>query len=366
MRLYRMELYKLWHKKGVMICGVCMILIMVFYFAMTVSEELAVVDGMRYDGYEAVKVNRRITEEYRGALTDEKVSAMVERYGLPSEVKYDHPGWQDGNYLNNFVTTYLSDGYLRDWDTYMAPTRVYAIADTELGEVQRVSGREISFAYTHGWMTLLDTVQIGMVLASILLLLALSPVFAQEGQTGMLPLLFTTQEGKGKDVRAKIAAAFTLTVIVYAVAVLLSFAMSACIYGMDGKECAVCVVMEKQLNARMRTAYMSAGSFTGIILGMAFLAMLLLCAVTLCVSAHYKTTFGSVVAAGILWALPMLVSMFFGGLGYFLTSCMPLFLIMTDLVYEAVEWGREPMMIPVIAVVFLLCMQEGYRAYRRM
>ena len=211
MRLYRMELYKLWHKKGFLICGVCMILITGFYFATTVGSESAAVDGVRYSGYEAVKVNRQITEEYRGTLTDEKVSAMVERYGLPSEVVYDYPGWQDGNYLNNFVTTYLSDGYLRDWNAYKAPTQVYAIADTELGKVQRASGTEIQFAYTNGWTTFLDTLQMGMMLASILLLMSLSTLFAQEGQAKMLPLLFTTQEGKEKDVYAKIAAAFTLT-----------------------------------------------------------------------------------------------------------------------------------------------------------
>ncbi|MBD5506321.1 MAG: ABC transporter permease [Lachnospiraceae bacterium] len=366
MRLYRMELYKLWHKKGFVICGICMILITGFYFATTVGSESAAVDGVRYSGYEAVKVNRRITEEYRGALTDEKVSAMVERYGLPSEVVYDYPGWRDGNYLNDFVTTYLSDGYKRDWNAYKAPTQVYAIADTELGKVQRVSGTEIQFAYTNGWTTFLDTMQMGMMLASILLLMSISTLFAQEGQAKMLPLLFTTQEGKEKDVYAKIAAAFTLTIIVYSMIVLLCFVMSACVYGMDGGGCAICIVLSQPLRADLKTGYMSAGTFTGITLGLNFLALLLLCAITMCASAHCKSTFGAVTTAGILWALPLLIRMFFGGIGYFFTSCMPLFLIMTGSVYEAVEWRREAMMIPLIAVVFALCVEEGYRVYRRM
>lgn len=179
------------------------------------------IDGERYSGYEAVKVNRRITEEYQGVLTDEKVAEIVNQYGLPSEVVYDLPGWRDGNYLNAFVTDYLSDGYLRDWNNYKAPARTYAIADTELGELQRVTGREIRLAYTHGWKALLDALQTGMVLASILIIVSVSTVFARERQTKMLPLLFTAQDGRGKDAWAKIAAAFSLTIVVYSVTVLL-------------------------------------------------------------------------------------------------------------------------------------------------
>lgn len=130
--------------------------------------------------------------------------------------------------------------------------------------------------------------------------------------------------------------------------------------------CGICIVLSQPLRADLKTGYMSAGTFAGIILGMNFLALLLLCAITMCASAHCKSTFGAVTTAGILWALPLLIRMFFGGAGYFFTSCMPLFLIMTGSVYEAVEWRREAMMIPLIAVVLLLCVEEGYRVYRRM
>ena len=146
-----MELYKLWHQKIFAICAVCTVLITVFYFgALEVDMEIAMVDGQRYYGYEAVKINRQITEKYRGELTDEKVAGIVEEYGLPSEVVYDYPGWRDANYLNGFVTDYLSDGYKRDWNNYKAPTAVYAIADTQLGEIEHAMGGKILFAYTKG------------------------------------------------------------------------------------------------------------------------------------------------------------------------------------------------------------------------
>ncbi|MDE6388008.1 MAG: ABC transporter permease [Lachnospiraceae bacterium] len=366
MKLYGMELYKLWHQKAFGICAVCIVLFTVFWFwAAEIDMEIATVDGNRYYGYEAVKVNRQITEKYRGALTNEKVAEMIEEYGFPSEVVYDYPGWRDANYLNGFVTEYLSDGYKRDWNNYKVPTKAYAIADTELGEIERAMGGEITFAYTNGWKAFLDTLQMGMVLANVLVLLSVSTVFAQEGQTKMLPLLFTTQNGKEKDAWAKIAAAFTLTIIVYTVMVLLCLVMSVCVFGLDGAECPLGLALSKQMLIRISASYMPVVSFALIVLGMDFLAMLLLCAITMCVSAHCKSTFAAVAMAAILWGTPLLIRMLFGGFLYFLTSCMPLFLIMTDSVYESISWGREYATLWVIIMMTIICVEEGWQVYRR-
>ena len=53
----------------------------------------------------------------------------------------------------------------------------------------------------------------------------------------MLPLLFTAQKGKEGDAKAKIAAAFTLTVIIYSVVVIITLLLCACVFGLDGAEC---------------------------------------------------------------------------------------------------------------------------------
>lgn len=361
-----MELYKLWHQKVFMICAVCTVFFLIFRFwASEVDMELTTVDGQHYYGYDAVRVNRQITEKYRGELTDGKVAGIVEEYGFPSQVTYDYPGWRDGNYLNGFVTDYLSDGYMRDWDNYKVPTKAYAIADTTLGEIERATGKAITFAYVNGWKSFLDTLQIGMVLASVLILLSISTVFAQEGQTKMMPLLFTMKDGKGKDAWAKIAAAFTLTVIVYVVVVLLCLCMSAYVFGLDGAECPIGLVLSREILVHISISYMPTISFVGMMLGMDLLAVLLLCAITMSVSAHAKSNFGAAAVAAILWVAPMMISMMFRGFLYFLTSCMPLFLVMTDSVYESVSWGREHAMLWVIFTLIIVCVEEGWQVYRR-
>ena len=243
MRLYRMELYKLCHKKAFIICSVLVALILTVYFWLMIDDQLSTVKGVTYHGYKAIKIDRQITETYRGGLTDAKVQQIIKEYGLPSRVEYGYGWWRDANYLNEYVVHYLSDGYIIDWTEYEVPTKAYAIADTELGELQQAIGKEIPFDYTIGWQVLFEVMQLGMILASILVIFSVSVVFSQEGQTGMLQLLFTAQKGKETDAKAKIAAAFTLTVIIYSVVVLFTLLLCVCVFGLDGAECPLNLAM---------------------------------------------------------------------------------------------------------------------------
>ena len=367
MRLYWAELYKLYHKKTFLIGSVITCVILLVYFQLMINEQMTTVDEITYYGYEAVKIDRQITEAYRGDLTDEKVWRIVEEYGLPSEVKESH-GWsQNVNYLNRFVADYLSDGYIRTWDDYRIPTTVYAIADTELGKVQEARGEKISFAYTAGWQVFFKTLEIGMILASILVVMGISVVFAQERQTGMLPLLFTAQEGKEKDTEMKIAAAFTLTIIVYSIVVLSTLALCGGVFGMDGADWPLYMAIPDYvwLDIMSAPSYIPVGTFLWIVIGFDLVAMMLLCAITLCVSAHCKSTFGAVTIAAALWGSPLLGGMLLGGIGYFIATCMPLYMVMVNSVCESMQWGRTAANIGVGLAVSVVCVSEGYQVYKR-
>ena len=224
MRLYRMELYKLMHGKF-FLAGLPVILaVLLLYFAfVNVGDERAVVNGKVYTGYEAVRENREITKEFTGPLDDETAEQIIEKYGFPSQVEEYYGGFRDENYLNGFVTEYLGNGYMRSWDDYKVSTELIPVAQTDLGRAAETSGKEIILCYTKGWSVLLDTLQLGMILGSVLILVSVSPVFAEERQCRMSALLFTSEEGRDRDVTAKIAAAFTLTAAVYAAVVLSVF-----------------------------------------------------------------------------------------------------------------------------------------------
>ncbi len=284
--------------------------ILLLFFLIKVADECSYVDGVRYEGFQAVQVNRRITKEYEGVLTDEKVKSIVEKYGFPGKVD-ENTGYRDANFLNEFVEYYLSDGYCLDWDDYKTATCVYPIADTDLGEAARITGKNIELGYTNGWNTFTDLLQGALLIGGILVLIGISPVFSGERQTKILQLLFTAKDGLKKDICAKIAAAFTVGICVWFVIVVTALALCGMVYGFSGLKCMVGTTWIqgiRSLNTYVPITMLSIGKYIVVMLLRTLLGFMLLCAVTLCISAYFKSTFSSIVISMICFG--MLVLMF--------------------------------------------------------
>ena len=65
MQLYKMEFYKIFHRKifWIGILAILGLMFVYFWFA-EVGDERCVIDGRSHSGYEAVQMNKKITEEY--------------------------------------------------------------------------------------------------------------------------------------------------------------------------------------------------------------------------------------------------------------------------------------------------------------
>lgn len=317
MRLYKMELYKLCCRKSFIIGAVCTMGIMLLFFLIKVAGECSYVDGIRYEGFQAVQVNRRITKEYQGVLTDEKVKSIVEKYGFPGKVD-ENTGYRDKNFLNAFVEYYLSDGNCYNWDDYKLATRVYPIADTDLGEAARITGKDIVLEYPDGWDTFSDVLQVALLIGGILVLIGISPVFANERQSNMLQLLFTAKDGVKKNICAKIAAAFTVGFCVWSGIVVMDLLLCGMVYGFSGLRCLVGIILIGGLNTYVPITMLSIGSYITVMLLRTLQGIMLLCAVTLCISAYFKSTFSSIVTSMICFGMPVLIFILF-------SSCYNLF-----------------------------------------
>ena len=362
MRLYRIELYKLISRKIFIVGAICVITIMLFFFMADVSEERSCVDGITYTGYRAVQVNRQITEEFKGVLTDEKAEQIIDKYSFPQEVKPDY-GFMDANFLNRFVMDYLSDGYIRDWDNYKIATCVYLIADSDLGTVRKVTEKEIVLEYYQGWKVFLEILSVGMVLGSILILFSISTVFANESQVKMLQLLFTTEEGRKKDIFAKIAAAFTVALSVWLVAAVLDFLLCGVVYGFEGLNCVAGLVTGGHyFSPGSSASLISCGTYIEITLLLSLLGILSLCAITICLSACSGSSFHAVVTAAVCWGAPMLLRLFFEH-GFIILFASPFFLVYREIlsdvynIWQALVWTA--------LAVSCVCTIGAYREYEK-
>lgn len=309
MRLYKMEFYKLYHKK-VFFMGILAVtgLMLLYFWFVEIGDEIAVVGQNSYSGYEAVQVNRKITKEFEGTITNEKIDRIVEKYGIPSKIAENMPGWRDGNYLNDFV----------------------------------------------------EMLQFGLVLGCVLVICGVSTVFAEEGQTKMLPIIFTTEEGKRKHILAKVLASFSLTLLIFLGIVLFDFVICSVVYGLDGFSNMTEIVLGEKI---LRMGWqMKFPKYLGILLIFGIQGLLFLCASTLCVSAWYKNSFMAVVVSAVSWGLPVLLRMILGGFPAILLYAAPVFLIMQGTVNDVYRVWE-------IVLVFSLfmgasCTLGGFRKYK--
>ena len=328
MRLYRMELHKLYHNKifRIGLFAATALLLAYFWFA-EVGGEIAAVDGSVYSGYEAVKMNKKITKEFEGELTDEKVHQIVEKYGLPSKLEENMPGWRDGNFLNDFVTRYFTNGA---WENDIVPTERYMIAETELGETCEKLGIAPYLTYTTGWKIFVE----------------------------MLPLIFSTEEGRRKDVMAKIAAALTFTISIFLWFAVINLALCQVVYGLNGFNNIAGLVLSESI--RHQSVMFS--KYLAVLLMFALEALLSLCAITLCVSAHQNSSFGAVIISAACWGLPVIIRIFFGGFMALIVDAMPVFLIMTNMVKDIYNIWQLVFAINIILAA--ACLAEGTIAYK--
>lgn len=363
MRLYKMELYKICHKKVFIIGAVGVIAIMLLTFMLQVTDEEATIDGVRYTGYRAVQVNREITEEFKGVITDEKVERIVEKYGFPSKVE---PGWnyfRDANFLSQFVQDYFSNGYINNENDYRVATEVYPIVDTDIGRVMDYTGKEVILEYYHGWNAFLEVLSFGMVMGSILILCCLSGIFANEGQTKVLPLLFTTKEGKEKDIRAKIAVAFTTTLGIWSGIFFLDLFLCGIVFGFDGLHCYSGMVVFHLFPIPNRLIPM--GYYIMLAAALSFFGMVSLCFITICISAYYKSVFHAVVISAVCYGAPVLAAMFVNGL-YGIAQVLysaPVFMVIYRIIEEI--YNTWAMQAAISIAVSLFCVVKAYRKYEK-
>lgn len=348
MQLYKMEFYKIFHRKifWIGILAILGLMFVYFWFA-EVGDERCVIDGRSYSGYEAVQMNKKITEEYAGTVTDEKINQIVDKYGLPSELNESMPSWKDGNYLNDFVTRFFTNG---SWENGVKPTVRYRLKDTDLWKAYKEYNENIdsksekndkkqmkteilsmwkfkpTLEYTTGWKVFGELLQFGLILGSIMIICVISGIFAEESQTKMLPLIFTTVEGKRKDTSAKVLASFTITALLYAGITGSAWGLCKIVYDLKGEYNLTGVVISGSMWKTVDKVPFF--SYLSVLLILGMLAFLSLNAITLCISAYQDSMFGAVVATAICWAISLLVRIFLGGLVWILVDSMPMFLIM--------------------------------------
>ena len=102
--------------------------------------------------------------------------------------------------------------------------------------------------------------------------------------------------------------------------------------------------------------------FAALTLILDYLALLSLCAITVCVSAHFKSLFHAVSVSCMIWLAPLLIRIMGGGAGFILMAGTPLFMIMSGVLLDSFNFLIIPIIIAMC--ILILCTINGWHIYR--
>ena len=164
----------------------------------------------------------------------------------------------------------------------------------DYGEIQNIKANIVETEYGYPetrWILLSTYYAVTMMGLGAALLCMLSTVFSHEEETKMKSLLLTTQEGPARDARAKIAAVYTVSIVLWLITTLIVLAMYVTAFGLDGFELAAGDVIWHTIDFDVLAQPL--GLYLAEVILISFLAVLELCAIILAVSAKCRSTFHS-------------------------------------------------------------------------
>lgn len=302
MSLFGEEFRKMWNRRIVWTGIAVLTAFLFFYIYGDTGSRMTVVEGTRYWGLEAVQADRKAAKEWEGVLTMEKLDRILDTYGVAVEEIPGNMDTRSGNWVSRYATNLLTDVPQGGTGEPIGEEKREQIRD-------RLDRYQPHFAYLDGISSLL--LEGGMMAdfgILFLVILAAAPVFAEEYSLKTAGLLLTTAEGRKKDVRMKIWAAFLGAAILYGLVHGALFGVYLTVYGGAGLKAGACL-----LNNILGYETVSVGRVWLINLGWGLLGVWMMTGAALLFSAKCQTPFQA-----LIWSLVFLAS------GYVIVQAAPI------------------------------------------
>lgn len=249
--LISLEFYKIVHKKSFYI-GLA--LLFCYCAAVYVSRvdplgsrySMQSQDGSAVNGREAADLERELTQQYRGDLTDDAVWRMY------CDLMKDQNAGQEGSgqelsqiysqrVLEHFFLPYTERELVVDGERR---TEIVGGSFTKdqlvrIEELFPESVLPLEFGYSVPWSRMLQSLLAGMFALNLFMMIAVSPLFAEEHTQRMNALLFTSKCGRKKCFTAKVTAAFLVGLLLAFGLVLLHVLLTLALFGGEGLSCSI-------------------------------------------------------------------------------------------------------------------------------
>lgn len=325
-------------KSTVIACLLLLLSILTLSFVFVSDESYYLSDGTKISGMEAIHVKQKIEHTLAGPLTTKHLKDALQLYhsvyensdnfttsgNLKDEVYcrdiqpydvilnlmrriYSPAGEYDMNILSSITNEMVENFYqerhaqvqsILDMD-YTTGNYTQAEKDTITRLDAKVS-TPVTYDYSDGWKTLLiRDFQTVFMLIALVVCIIISPIFSYEYQTGTDAVVLSSRYGRRETVWAKIIAGFTITSIIYFIAVLVSLFAVLTAFGIQGWNCDFQIISTTSYYGLKIWQVALAG------IGINYVVILSVMAFTMFLSATCKTPFAAILISTICTITPL-------------------------------------------------------------
>lgn len=253
--MYRHELFKVFTRKNIYIVFFLVVLTMVYidknYISQTETmEEDEYVELFEERGAPVTTmkngVYEKLFDEWGGPVTEDKISLATEKMqkideklaeGTPSLTPEEKAAYNVHFIVANAGQHEISLQERKETlhskiDDVDDQSYAYKEAEKELSMLEQLDDTH-GFYLIRAWRGMFDLIEpfMSVILLSTLILLGLTPIFAEEHSQGTLGLILATKHGKGKLVTAKIMASLTYIGVIFSSLHLVNFFLHWLNYG---------------------------------------------------------------------------------------------------------------------------------------
>ena len=234
------EIYRILSRKITLLALVVATAFLIYYGTFRIAEEVVIENGEVYRYSEAVARDKMIAEEFAGSLTVENVQAIWEKYGEPVNfiehtlmdeelLQLAKQGGYD-NYCNTFVAGMFADSATQDDGKKI----LILFEEGDLSESRYLNGN-YTFGYVgKGWRWYWDQLLMILILTSIVVIIAFSPVFSEDDAFRTADIILPTARGRFQIWGLRTGAGFLFASVYYWLMSAYAFLLNYIIYGGSG------------------------------------------------------------------------------------------------------------------------------------
>lgn len=272
--------------------GIFAILALNFLLVISTFQSMHSFDGEGSEGtgMTAIAIDKQISRQYQGILTDEKVQQMLHKFKPAADLHGMNVKYLYQNALQSSVHARFSD-LNGDWNGLT---------------VSDVFGDEkIQIGYVSGWLHVSQYMIRIFIVLSLLMILMTAPVFSGE-YGGVDRLILTAKYGKTQCSTAKNIAAILSALLITTLFVAVNIGAALTIYGREGLDCSILFAPMSFVEGYI-PFNLTCKTLIRYQILLAFTCMISVTGITLLLSSLCKNQVVTLIASVFLFILPILL-----------------------------------------------------------